>query len=184
MSEENVAQDIPAPDQPTLVDAPKVANKPSKIDQKRQKIFQDRMKRFMSKGMTPEQAINAMQREDYERLPADAKVRRLESALVGNFQQVARDIGLLRQNQNDLADVMDVNFRAFEKMLIKLGVASEDQKALLKEAEDEIRAERLSAQLQAKAEEMAQQQGQEQMPPPDDEPMPPPDEEPQAASGG
>jgi hypothetical protein len=177
VSEENVAQDIPAPDQPTLVDAPKVINKPSKIDQKRQKIFQDRMKRFMSKGMTPEQAISAMQREDYDRLPPDQKIRRLESALVGNFQQVARDIGLLRQNQNDLADVMDVNFRAFEKMLIKLGVPSEDQKALLKEAEDEIRAERLATQLQAKADaEMGQQQSQEQ--------MPPPDEEPQAASGG
>lgn len=154
MSEESVAQNTPempdVPEQATLVDPP-VKSKVSKIDQKRQRIFQERMQRFMSKGMNPQQAIEAMQREDYDRLPPNEKIRKLEGAIVGNFQAIARDIGILKQNQNDLADVMDVNFRAFEKMLKKLGVEVEDQKALLKEAEDEIRAERLAAQKQASA---------------------------------
>lgn len=144
MSEENVAQDIPEHGEPTLVDPPKISSKVSKIDQKRQQIFRDRMERFIAKGMTPEQAVEAIQREDYERLPVPDKIKRLEGALIGNLQAIAGDMSNLRKNQTDLADAMDVNFRGFEKILAKLGVSVEDQRAMLKEAEDEIGAERAS----------------------------------------
>ena len=154
MSEDNVAQELPempaVPETATLVDPPK--SKVSKIDLKRQKIFQDRMKRFLAKGLTVEQAVDAIQREDYDRLPPDAKIKKLEGALIGNFQQIARDITLLKQNEDSLADVMDVNFRAFGKMLSKLGLSVEDQQAIFKEAETEFKAEREAAAAAAKAE--------------------------------
>lgn len=145
MSDESAAQEMheempEPPDQATLVDPPK--SKVSKIDLKRQKIYQERMQRHIAKGKTPEQANEAIRREDYERLPPNEKINRLERALVGNFQAIAQDIAVLKDNQNSLADVMDVNFRAFEKMLLKLGVPVEEQKAMLQAAEAEIRAER------------------------------------------
>lgn len=132
---------------------------PSKADLKRQQIFQERMQRLVGKGLSPQQAVERIQREDYERLPPNEKIKRLEGAIVGNFQAVARDVHMLRANETSLADIMDVNFRAFEKMLVKLGLPVEEQRKLLVEAEAEIKAEQAARQAQeAAAQEQANQQ--------------------------
>ena len=115
--------------------------RPTKLELKRQQIFQERMQRHIAAGKTPEQAFAAVQKEDYERLPVADKVKRLEGLLFGNIQGLAKDLSLLKQNQTSLADVMDVNFRAFEKMLTKLGLPAEEQRKLFEEAEAEVKAE-------------------------------------------
>lgn len=143
--------------QPVEMNVP--PQKLSKADLKRQEIFRQRMARLMSKGMNEQQAFERIQREDYERLPVIERVKKLEGAFMGNVQAIARDIHLLRQNESALADVMDVNFRAFEKMLVKLGLPVEEQRKLLVEAEAEIRAEREAAEAARQA---AQAQQQEQ----------------------
>jgi hypothetical protein len=144
--------------QPIEVNAP--PPRPTKADLKRQEIFRQRMGRLMAKGMTEQQAFERIQREDYERLPVAERVKRLEAAIIGNFQAIGKDIHLLRGNESALADVMDVNFRAFEKMLVSLGLPVVDQRKLLVEAEAEIRAEREAAEAARKA---AQAQQQEQV---------------------
>ena len=113
----------------------------SKIQEKKQRIFQDRMQRHIAAGKTPEQAFAAINREDYDKLPLDQKIKRLEGMFIGNIQGLARDLATLKQNEVNLADVMDVNFRAFEKMLVKLGLGVAEQRQLLIEAEAEVRAE-------------------------------------------
>lgn len=151
----------PAPENVTPIqEAPR---KMSKADEKRQQIFLDRMKRHIAGGKTPDQAYAAIQREDYDRMPLIDKVKRLEGMLVGNVQSIARDLSLLRENEKMLADIFDVNFRGFEKMLTKLGLPKEEQVKLLQEAEAEIKAEFAAREAQkAAAEAAAQEKAQEE----------------------
>lgn len=150
MSEET-KQEVPLELAPENVTPIEEAQKSTKIDQKKQQILVDRMRRHIAAGKTMEQAFAAIQREDYERLPLTDKVKRLEGMLVGNIRGVAQDISTLRQNEKTLADVLDVNFRGFEKMVTRLGLPVEEQRKLLTEAEAEIKAE-WAAQEEAKKE--------------------------------
>lgn len=128
-----------------IEEAPQALNepkKPTKLELKRQQITQERIQRKMTSGMSFEAAVAAVQREDYENLSPAEKIKRLEAAIISNLQKLARDISLLSDNQRDLADVMDVNFRAFEKMLAKVGLAPDAQHALMEEAAAEVQAER------------------------------------------
>lgn len=112
--------------------------KPSKLDQKRQQIFVDRMKRHMGKGLTQQQAMQAIQREDFEALPLDKKFSRLESIVSQSFQNLAQDVMGLNQSHMAIADAFDVNYRALQKMFIKIGLSQEEQAAFIKEAQSEV----------------------------------------------
>jgi hypothetical protein len=119
-----------------------VERKPTKIEEKRRKIYIDRMQRHMAKGLTVEQAHMKIQEEDYERLPIEAKLKRLEMACMQAIQRLAGELGSLQNNDQVIADAMDSNFRAITKALVKLGVTGEEQVAFLKEAEEEIKKDR------------------------------------------
>jgi hypothetical protein len=96
----------------------------------------------MSYGKTAEEAALLIAKEDYERLPVPEKIKRLEKLLANNIKGMVGDLQILRGNQENLADTMEVNFRGFSKMLARLGLAEEDQKACMDEAEAEFAAER------------------------------------------
>jgi hypothetical protein len=118
---------------------------PTKLEMKRQQIFVDRMKRHMANGLDQRAAAAAIAREDYERLPVDQKLSRIERVFSQAHQGLATDVQKVHSNQVDLADTMDVNFRAFGKMLEKLGLKGEDQKACFDEAVAELTAEHKAA---------------------------------------
>lgn len=123
---------------------PELSSKPqrvSKLEQKRQQIFNDRIQRYMGQGMSQQDAIARVQREDWERTPAEEKLKRFEGILFGNIEGLAKDMTLLKQNQEMLANIMDVNFKAFDKVLRKLGVSEEEQKKFVDEAIQEVHAE-------------------------------------------
>ena len=120
--------------------------KPTKLEEKRRKIYIDRMQRHMAKGMTAEAAHMKIQEEDYDRLPIEAKLKRLEQACMGAIQRLAQELGSLQNNDQVIADAMDSNFRAITKALVKLGAPGEEQVAFLKEAEEEIKRDRESRQ--------------------------------------
>jgi hypothetical protein len=128
----------------------------SKMQQQKQKIFRDRMQRLTSKGMTPQQAYVALQKEDYERLPVTEKMKRLEATMIGAIQQLGHELQMLQQNDQIIADAMDANFRAITKILTKLGVSAEEQGKLLAESENEIKADR-QAKFDARKAEMEKQ---------------------------
>lgn len=146
----------------------------SKLEEKRQKIFQDRLQRLMNQGMTAEQARAKIYREDYDSLPVETKIDRLEGMFVGNVQGLAEDMSTLKQNQIELADVMDINFRAFEMMLEKLGLSEQLRQEIFNDAEhiwkeeQEKRAADLKAQEEDEAKktlaETVDQPGQAQAP--------------------
>lgn len=133
------------------------ARKPSKADLKRQQIFLDRMKRKVNEGLTVQQAAQAIAQEDYDRLPIEQKMRNLESTVAGVANGFRQDCLRLEQNDRILADSMDVNFRAFQLILRKLGVSDEDQKAAVKTAVEEIKAERAAREAAAAAAAEAQE---------------------------
>jgi hypothetical protein len=122
--------------------------RPSKLEAKKNQIFQDRVKRKMGEGKTEAEAIQSVLREDYDRLPVADKLKRVEAVLQrheGAIAGIARgfqaDALRLEQNDTSLADSMDTNFRAFQRILRKLGVSDEDQKQAVVEAREEIAAE-------------------------------------------
>jgi uncharacterized protein YoaH (UPF0181 family) len=147
-------EDLAMVDEATIASAPdnvtpiEEAKKPSKLELKRQQIYVDRMKRFIAKGMSAQEAQAAIAKEDFERLPVDKKLERLENILVMNLRAMYSDLQTIKQNQDVLADSMDINFKGFEKILAKLNVSDEDRKALMEEAEAEWKAERAAAAAQ------------------------------------
>lgn len=111
--------------------------KPSKIDLKRQKIYMDRLKRKMGNGLTQAQALQVIQREDYDAMPVDKKLVRLEAMVSRGLQNLAEEMLGLSQNQHGIGDAFDINYRAIGKLFTKLGVTEEDQKAIMAEAQKE-----------------------------------------------
>jgi len=149
----------------TIEVPPAVANedrKPTKLEEKRRKIYMDRLQRHMSKGMTAEQAHMKIMEEDYERLPIEAKLKRLEQACMQAIQRLAHELGSLQNNDQVIADAMDANFRAITKALAKLGVPGEEQVAFLKEAEAEINQDRAARKAAYEAQQQRAASAQEQ----------------------
>ena len=138
-----IGNNTPGPGEPAPAPMGPVPEKPklSKMEQKRQQIYIDRRNRKLKEGV-PEQIVDqVLAREDYERLPPDAKIQRLEGMIKGVLGQISNDVQALRQNDATIAQAMDVNFRALGKALNKLGITAEDQRALMAEAYDELKAE-------------------------------------------
>lgn len=121
----------------------------SKIEAKRKQIFMERVQRRMNLGETFEEAANAIQREDYERLPLPKKFERLERLVAETVRGITADIQILKQNQDMLADSLDVNFKALELKLAALGMPVEKQSEFFIEARDTIVAERAAEQARA-----------------------------------
>lgn len=121
--------------------------KVSLIDQKRIAALQERVRRWMNahQGKSEQEAMQAIQREDYERLPDGEKIKRLEAMVGGALQQFGQDLMNVRHNQYAIADAFDVNYRAIAKMLTKLGLPLEDHAKFMKEAHEEFEAERKAA---------------------------------------
>lgn len=116
--------------------------KPSAIEVKRQKIYLERFKRLLNKGVAKEKIPGILAKEDYDNMPLAEKFEQYKKTDLAATRRLAGDINALQYNDGVLADSMEANFRAFAKMLVKLGLSPEDQKALVKEAEEEIQTER------------------------------------------
>ena len=150
----------PAPEAPVELkkEEPK---KLSKIDQKRQQIFMDKLRRFMGKGMTQEQAIQAIQKEEYDAMPLEKKFLGLERLVSQSFRNLANDIVGLSQNNMAISDAFDINYRAIQKIFIKLGISNEEQKVFIEEAQKEVieaRKKDMEARAAAHKEVMKEQQ--------------------------
>lgn len=113
----------------------------SKIDVKRMQIYQQRRERHIAAGVPPDKVDETIAREDYERLPPDGKIRRIETAFANYSRAVAKEMKDLEHNDTILADSMDVNFRAIAKMLVALGMPLEKQREFLELAKEEMKAE-------------------------------------------
>lgn len=135
-----------------VVDLTKTQRKASTRDLKKMKQFEERIARTVNAtpGMTRDQAIQKIQKEDYASLPVDKKMTRLEG-IVGNFfQQIARDVRALRYNDSVIADAMDMNLRGMARCLELAGVTPEKQKEVLEQVQGEFERER-NAQMKAQA---------------------------------
>ena len=150
-----------AVEQAEPVEAPQ-AEKVSKIDIAKQRQLEERRRRLLNQGVPPEKVNEALAKQDWDRLPVEKKVLRLEHIVVANVQGFGNDMLQVRRNQDILADIMDVNFRSFEKMLVTMGLPLEKQRELLGIAEKEIIAERAAAREAQAAQMRAQQAAQEQ----------------------
>lgn len=131
----------PAPEEPVELkkDEPK---KMSKIDEKRQRILMERVQRKMGSGMSREQAIMSIQKEDFDALPLDKKFARLESVVANSLRGLSQEVMNLSQGHMAIADAFDINYRAIQKILTKLGVAPDEQKVFIDEAQREVIEER------------------------------------------
>jgi hypothetical protein len=127
------------------------ARKPSKHEMRMAQRFQERLQRLMNRGMSQQQALLAIQREDYEALPPEKKIKRLEGIIKSIAERLGQDITNLRYNDNELGDAMDVNFMAFSEMLVKLGISREEQDLFVKTAQATMAARRASELEQQKA---------------------------------
>jgi hypothetical protein len=135
----------------TPIDKPRV---PNAHDLKQQQKLEERLKRTMNQyKINREQALQKIQEEDWNDLPPDKKIRRLEALLSNIVKQIGGDIMNLRSNDSEIADAMDVNLRAFSKMLEKLGITVEEQDKYLTEARAEIAAENAAKKAAAAQEE-------------------------------
>lgn len=123
-----------APEEVTEMKQPKL----SKIEEKRQQIFRDRVRRKMGDGKTEEQAIQAIMQEDYEAMPLDKKFARLESAVANAINGLMHNVNTIRQNEHVVADAFDINYRALAKMMAKLGLSQEEQNAIIDETKKEV----------------------------------------------
>lgn len=135
----------------------------SKIEEKRQQIFMDRLKRKMStknkdgSEKTQQQALQEMAKEDYDALPLQKKFERLEAIVAQSFRGMSQEVVNLGQNHAAIADAFDINYRAIQKMFVKLGLSPEDQRLFIEESQAEVLAERREQMARAQADRLNQQ---------------------------
>lgn len=142
ISHEHPGQDIPAPVvQAAPEDAKPVEQKLSKQQAKQLQKYIDRVRRHMGRGLTEDQARMLIAKEDYDNLSPEKKIKRLEGIVIGSVQGVRQDILNLKHNDSELADAMDINFRAFSKMLLKAGISLAEQNVFMAEAQAEVASE-------------------------------------------
>lgn len=135
-----------APEILTEMKQPKI----SKIEEKRQQIFRDRVHRKMSGGMTENKAVQSVMQEDYNAMPLDKKFARLEMMVANAIQQLMNNVNTIRQNEHVVADAFDTNYRAIDKMFQKLGITPEQQQEFMAEARKEVAADHIK-EMEAKA---------------------------------
>lgn len=103
------------------------------------KKARDERREFLKKKGVPEEVIEqVLEQEAYNKLPIDQKVARLEQS-VGQLQgflahalrQLSDEMVALRENQEEIADSFDINFKMLEEILVSLGITEEQQKDIL-----------------------------------------------------
>lgn len=134
---------------------------PTKLELKRMQQFQDRLRRLMNKGLTEAQAKEAIAKEDWDNLSPAKKIARLQHFTVMMTSGLRYDITALQDNDGELADAMDINFKAFAKILAKLGVSFEEQAGAIAEAQAEIQADKEKKAREEKAKEKGQKDASE-----------------------
>jgi hypothetical protein len=130
---------------------------PTKLDQKRAQIYQDRRRRLLNSGVPEDKVDATIRREDYERLPVERKITYLESVIIGLQRGLSDDLIALERNDGAVMEALDINFTAFEAMLVKLGISADEQKSYLDAAKVTV-AQKREAQAQAREAAMAKQQ--------------------------
>lgn len=113
--------------------------KKNKIEERKERIFAERVQREMTKGLTEDEAALRIRREDYDSLPLSQKVVRLERMLLSFAREMGQDLANLRYNDWMLSRATDINTRVVSKCLSLAGVDTERQNAILKEVEEEFR---------------------------------------------
>lgn len=108
------------------------------FDKKRIKKMEARVKELTDGGMTEDEAHVRLAREQYEALPVDQKIRRLEQMVSQSVAKLGEEMINLRHNDQVIADALDINFRAMAKALVKAGVSHDDQAAIFATAQEEI----------------------------------------------
>lgn len=129
----------------TSIDQPR---QPNAQERRRHEKHLERLKRTMNLyKISEEQALKKMQEEDWNDLPVDKKIRRLENLLSNLMREVGNDINNLRSNDGEIATAMDINLRAFSLMLTgECGIKTETQDKYFEEARLEIAAEQRAKQ--------------------------------------
>jgi len=106
----------------------------------------DELRANLLKRGIPENLIEqAMAQEEYKALPIDQKLASLEFSVSHTqrvindaFRNLAHEMVILRNNQEEIADAFDINLRVIEKVFIKMGVEDSVQKAILAEVTKEF----------------------------------------------
>lgn len=130
--------------------------KMNKMMEKRIRQRLERRQRLINSGTPEDKVDQVMAEQDWAAMPLADKFKMLVHNINESFKRFAQDMMNVRTNQDMLADSMDVNFRAFAKMLEKAGVSAEVQAQCMKEAEDELAADKKKA-LEAQAEQVKKQ---------------------------
>lgn len=130
--------------------------KPSKQDLKKQQQYVERRQRMINQGVPPEQVDQKIDRDDYNALSIDKKVKRLEDMVQGLALGMSQDITAILDNQRIMADTYDINVRIFRRVLTGIGVTEETLQQVTDQVEvqwnEEMKAkEKLGKDLHEKA---------------------------------
>jgi len=118
---------------------------PTEQQRKEALRLHEQRRRLINRGVPEDQVDAVLAQEKYDRLPPDKKIRLLERRLVDLGQGFAHDIQILRQNDQTITELMDINLRTISKLFERLGISREDQASLIQQVQQEIRDEREKA---------------------------------------
>lgn len=119
-------------------------------------------------------ALRAIDRENYERLPAEKKILRLERMVSQMTQGIMGDLQALRHNDRIITEVFDVNLRSISLMFEHLGITKAKQAEILTQVQMEIEQERIQSQQKQASEALTEEVDAE--PGTEDELLDPPEE--------
>lgn len=129
MTEENATTQAPAKRELT------------KVELKRMKIYQERRLRKINEGVDPKKVDAVLSEEDYRNMSLEEKFEQHRKITIASIRRIAQDLLDLQHNDRVIGDAIDINFRAFARMLTKAGVSLEDQGIIFKEIRAEVEAE-------------------------------------------
>jgi hypothetical protein len=127
------------------------AKKVKKLESRKKEVLEDLKKTGLSPDVLEQHANAILAREQYDKLSLSEKVTRLEQMVVQGFQGIGGEMRDLQHNDFELADAMDVNFRALSKVMAKLNVPPEEMVRYCEEARAEMAAERAEFQKKQQA---------------------------------
>lgn len=130
-----------APETKKLSKAEKKQQKANALQTKRMQQLVEKRQRLLNQGVPEAEVDQRLQQEAYNALSPDAKIARLEQMVAQAVRGLAGDLQVVFQNQNMLAQSVDLKERAYAKAFEKLGIDPEQQQALLDQAQTELVAE-------------------------------------------
>ena len=125
-----------------LKDAPdnavKLGSAPTKLEKKTNKKREEKKRQLLKQGVPENQIEGVLSRWEYENLPIDQKMTRIEGLVASGFNQIGKDMMALEHNDRQFSDAFDINHRAMSKMFEKLGLSKEDQAEFLQQSHAEV----------------------------------------------